>query len=64
LLVQWDLGNRERIDYCCNPSHSISYTYDSVGNVQTMDVGGGYGWSYGYDKTYQVTWADQGRQCL
>jgi RHS repeat-associated protein len=56
-----NLGNRiERIDYCCNPSHSISYTYDAVGNVLTTDAGGNYGWAYGYDNTYQVTYADQG----
>lgn len=24
-----------------------------------MDVGDSYGWSYGYDRTYQVTYADQ-----
>lgn len=56
-----NLGSRiERIDYCCNPSHSISYTYDNVGNVTSMDVGGNYDWTYGYDNTYQVTYADQG----
>ena len=46
--------------YCCNPSHSISYTYDNVGNATEVDVGGNYGWAYGYDNIYQATSADQG----
>jgi len=56
-----NLGNRiAQIDYCCNPSHSLSYTYDNVGNVITINPGGGYNWTYGYDNIYQVTSADQG----
>jgi RHS repeat-associated protein len=57
-----DLGNRiERIDYACNVNHhSITYTYDKAGNVKTADVGGNYGWAYGYDRIYQVTSAAQG----
>lgn len=52
-----DLGNRiEKIDYDTGSGgnydhHLISYTYDSVGNVTSTDVGGAsgdYGWSY-YD---------------
>ena len=56
-----NLGDRiERIDYCCNPSHSINYTYDNVGNATEVDVGGNYGWVFGYDNIYQTTSADQG----
>lgn len=54
------LGQRIRqINYCCNPNHSISYTYDDVGNILTADVGDDYGWTFGYDNIYQVTDADQ-----
>lgn len=55
------LGNRiAQIDYCCNPSHTLNYTYDSVGNAVEMNPGGGFGWTYGYDNVYQVRTADQG----
>jgi RHS repeat-associated protein len=55
-----NLGDQiERINYCCVANHSISYTYDKVGNILTADVGGNYGWTFGYDNIYQVTDADQ-----
>jgi hypothetical protein len=31
-----------------------------VGNILTANVGGNYGWTFGYDNIYQVTNADQG----
>ncbi len=36
------------------------YDYDHIGNVITLNPGGGYNWTYGYDNIYQVTSADQG----
>ena len=62
-LADDNLGNRiVAIDYDFyrDTPHRIEYSYDKVGNVQTLDVGGGYDWTYGYDKTYQATYADQG----